>query len=55
MKGWSRLQEIQEAKTTCPAGHPYDEENTYRYRGGRRCKECRRAGNRRRSAERRKA
>lgn len=29
------------AKTNCPAGHPYDEENTYVDRdGGRQCKMC---------------
>lgn len=29
--------------TVCIAGHPFDEANTYLYRGGRLCKECRRA------------
>lgn len=27
--------------TKCPHGHPYDEMNTYLYRGERRCKACR--------------
>ncbi|QHJ86404.1 HNH endonuclease [Gordonia phage Kuwabara] len=30
-------------KTHCPQNHPYSEENTYRYRGRRHCKECSRA------------
>lgn len=30
------------ARTHCPQGHPYDEENTYRWHGGRQCKVCRR-------------
>jgi hypothetical protein len=38
------------ARTHCPQGHPYDEENTL-YRGGRRnrrlCRECNRAAYRR--------
>jgi hypothetical protein len=29
-------------KTHCPQGHPYDDGNTYRYRGRRICKACRR-------------
>jgi hypothetical protein len=37
------------AKTHCPAGHPYDEQNTYRPPdGSRMCKECMRAKDRRR-------
>lgn len=35
-------------KTHCPAGHPYDEKNTYRQKGsrpGRSCKQCRDALN----------
>jgi len=28
------------AKIRCPAGHLYDEANTYLYNGGRRCKAC---------------
>jgi hypothetical protein len=39
------------AKTHCPAGHPYDETNTRRYRGERRCRACKRErSQRRRSA-----
>lgn len=35
------------SKTHCPAGHPYDEENTYiNARGGRICRACRRAAQR---------
>ncbi len=34
------------AKTHCPAGHEYTEDNTYTYRSGRQCKACRRARNR---------
>ena len=33
-------------KTHCPKGHQYTEENTFRYNGSRRCKECIRAYNR---------
>lgn len=33
-----------EAKTTCPAGHPYDEANTWiRRTGSRQCRACDRA------------
>lgn len=28
------------AKTHCPSGHPYDEDNTHRYKGRRFCKAC---------------
>lgn len=28
--------------THCPAGHPYDLENTYMFRGSRKCRTCRR-------------
>lgn len=28
------------AKTHCPQGHPYDEENTYRYERRRGCRAC---------------
>jgi HNH endonuclease len=42
----------QRAKTHCPHGHPYDEENTYRYRGGRHCIACKRA---KKAAQRRSA
>ena len=37
-KGADRLR----AKTHCPAGHPYDAENTWHNRGHRYCRECRR-------------
>lgn len=30
----------QRSRTHCPQGHPYDEINTYHYRGGRYCKTC---------------
>ena len=29
-------------KTHCPSGHPYDDENTYRTKDGRRCRACHR-------------
>ena len=32
----------QAKKTHCPAGHPYDEENTYHTRGERQCRACKR-------------
>ena len=32
---------INAVKTHCPQGHPYDAENTYRWRGKRRCRTCR--------------
>lgn len=32
----------QREKTHCKAGHPYDAENTYLYRGGRHCRACNR-------------
>ena len=28
------------AKTECPDGHPYNQENTWLYRGHRHCREC---------------
>ena len=28
------------SKTNCPQGHPYDAENTYLWRGQRRCRAC---------------
>ncbi len=33
-------------KKHCPQGHPYDEENTHRYRGQRVCRRCDREGRR---------
>lgn len=40
---------LQRAKTHCPYGHPYDEENTYLIpTGGRGCRECKRDDWRRR-------
>ena len=33
--------------TECINGHPFDEENTYRWRGHRLCRECRNAASRR--------
>lgn len=40
-----RLRQRHTARTHCPAGHPYDETNTYHLkdRPGRQCKECTRA------------
>lgn len=29
------------SKTHCPFGHPYDQKNTYRYKGSRFCRKCR--------------
>jgi hypothetical protein len=29
-------------KVACPSGHPYDDENTYLWRGERKCRACRR-------------
>jgi hypothetical protein len=44
--GWLTVAEMMRAKTHCPQGHPYDEANTYRWRGtgGRQCRACRRNG-----------
>lgn len=36
------LGEHNAAKTHCPQGHPYSDENTYRYEGRRFCRKCRR-------------
>lgn len=52
MKAWSRLQEYQQARTACPNGHEYTEENTIRYQGARRCRECKRRRARERYARR---
>lgn len=30
----------QRAKTHCPSGHPYNEENTYQHTRSRQCREC---------------
>ena len=46
---------INAAKTHCPHGHPYDEENTYRYRGARGCRICRNEATERYKAKRRGA
>lgn len=43
------------AKDSCPRGHPYSEENTYRYKNTRLCKICRRAAVNRAAAKRRAA
>lgn len=37
------------ARTHCPRGHPYDDENTYEHKGKRYCRECARERQRRRS------
>ena len=38
-------------KTHCPAGHEYDEANTYKWRGSRHCKACGVLSHRRRAAQ----
>lgn len=38
--GAQRSGEQSAAKTHCPNGHPYDEENTYLYRKNRQCRTC---------------
>jgi DNA-binding CsgD family transcriptional regulator len=38
-------------RTECPHGHPYDSENTIRFRGRRSCRACRNRMRRRRRAE----
>jgi hypothetical protein len=46
----SSVGHVQLAKTHCPAGHPYDEANTYRSRSGQRlCRACRAERQRRKS------
>jgi hypothetical protein len=40
-------------KTHCPAGHPYDEVNTYQRPQGRICRECTREAGRRYKARKR--
>lgn len=43
-KTWEGGARFQAAKTHCPAGHPYDEANTYVRPGGERdCRTCHRA------------
>lgn len=49
----SNIGKAQRAMTECKHGHPFDEENTYWYRGLRGCKICRR-NNLRKSRKRRK-
>ncbi len=44
----SSLSRDNAAKTECPSGHPYDDVNTYVYRGARICRKCRAALVRRR-------
>ncbi|HEX6537510.1 MAG TPA: HNH endonuclease signature motif containing protein [Gemmatimonadaceae bacterium] len=39
LRGISPMAE-QAKRTHCPQGHPYDEENTYHWRGHRRCRKC---------------
>ena len=40
-KGRFKAGQYQRAKLNCPAGHPYDNENTYRRKNGARyCKAC---------------
>ncbi len=38
-------------KTACRYGHPYDEANTYRYKGGRWCRQCHRERSRKSRAD----
>jgi hypothetical protein len=45
-RGPTTLAAKQTAITHCPRGHPYDEENTYVYKGMRHCRECNREHNR---------
>jgi hypothetical protein len=46
------LNSISAAKTACPRGHEYTDENTYRFPDGRRsCRTCKRASDRARRAE----
>ena len=40
--GSIKIRDMELAKTHCPAGHPYDEENTYRAKRGRACRACHR-------------
>jgi len=43
---------VHAAKTHCPRGHEYDEENTFMYKTQRRCRECKRISDRERYARR---
>jgi hypothetical protein len=43
-----RGRNIHREKTECRNGHPFTEENTYMYKGERRCRACVRAAGRRR-------
>ncbi len=43
------------AKSECPAGHPYDDANTYVYPKGRKCRACNRTRERRRKEKLRRA
>lgn len=45
--------EWQRARTHCAQGHPFDEANTYRYKGNRRCRACANLRERRLRAKRR--
>lgn len=51
----SCIEVVNKAKTHCPKGHEYDEQNTYVRSGKRHCRECMRAYNRRRYWERKEA
>lgn len=42
--------DYQRAKTYCPKGHPYDEQNTMHTKDGRACRTCRNEAERRRAA-----
>jgi HNH endonuclease len=48
-----RARSPQQGKTHCPAGHPYDEENTYVHMSERHCRACNRESARRYRSERR--
>lgn len=40
------LSAVNASKPACPAGHPYDDQNTYLFRGGRHCRACNREASR---------
>jgi hypothetical protein len=48
-RGYARRERVH--KTHCPHGHPYDEANTYLWRGKRNCKRCLNARPKARSRE----